>query len=227
MFTALELTLTGIYLVNFMAYMFTTSLGESKVRGANKILLAGSYLLIGVLLFIQNRHFDSIDILLLLAIGFTFIGDVLLLFVFNIGALFFTFGNLCLFAHDILLLEITLDLHYSQYWWFILVYVALLGGYMILERFNTHFRIPKKDRLKAFGYLALVSLHGSLGICMYFITDYKPALLLGIGSLMFTLSDYVLCSYKYSINHEISVHKLNTFLYFGGIILITWSFCVF
>ncbi len=206
--------------------MFTTSLGEHKARGINKILLASFYLILAIVLFIENREFNSFNILILVAITATFVGDIVLMFHFNLGALFFTIGNLSLFAYDFCLLE-SLGVHFSAYWWFIVVYVVMVGGYMILERFNTHFKIDKKDRLKAFGYLAMVTLHGSIGTTMYFVTDNRSAILLGFGTILFMLSDYVLCSYKYSFNHESSVHKLNTFLYFAGILLITWSIYVF
>lgn len=206
--------------------MFTTSLGVHKARGINKILLASFYLILAIVLFIENREFNSFNILILVAITATFVGDIVLMFHFNLGALFFTIGNLSLFAYDFCLLE-SLGVHFSAYWWFIIVYVVMVGGYMILERFNTHFKIDKKDRLKAFGYLAMVTLHGSIGTTMYFVTDNKSAILLGFGTILFMLSDYVLCSYKYSFNHESSVHKLNTFLYFAGILLITWSIYVF
>ena len=222
----LELSITGIYLCTFFAYMFTTSLGEHKTRAINKVLLATFYLILAVILFIQNREFNSFHILILIAILGTYVGDIVLMYKFNLGALFFTIGNLSLFVYDFLLLE-SLGVHFSNYWWFMLVYVGLVGGYMLLERFNTHFKIEKKDRVKAFGYLAMVSLHGSIGTTMYFVTDNKSAILLGFGSILFMLSDYVLCSYKYSFNHETSVHKLNTFLYFAGILLITWSIYVF
>ena len=206
--------------------MFTTSLGVHKARGINKILLASFYLILAIVLFIENREFNSFNILILVAITATFVGDIVLMFHFNLGALFFTIGNLSLFAYDFCLLE-SLGVHFSAYWWFIIVYVVMVGGDMILERFNTHFKIDKKDRLKAFGYLAMVTLHGSIGTTMYFVTDNKSAILLGFGTILFMLSDYVLCSYKYSFNHESSVHKLNTFLYFAGILLITWSIYVF
>ena len=206
--------------------MFTTSLGEHKARGANKILLASFYLILAFILFIENREFNSFYILILIAVTATFVGDIVLMFHFNLGALFFTIGNLSLFAYDFCLLE-SLGVHFSSYWWFIIVYIVMVGGYMLLERFNTHFKIEKKDRLKAFGYLAMVTLHGSIGTTMYFVTDNKSAILLGFGTILFMLSDYVLCSYKYSFNHETSVHKLNTFLYFAGILLITWSIYVF
>ena len=206
--------------------MFTTSLGEHKARGINKILLASFYLILAIVLFIENREFNSFNIIILVAITATFVGDIVLMFHFNLGALFFTIGNLSLFAYDFCLLE-SLGVHFSAYWWFIIVYVVMVGGYMILERFNTHFKIDKKDRLKAFGYLAMVTLHGSIGTTMYFVTDNRSAILLGFGTILFMLSDYVLCSYKYSFNHESSVHKLNTFLYFAGILLITWSIYVF
>ena len=206
--------------------MFTTSLGEHKARGINKILLASFYLILAFVLFIENREFNSFYVIILVAVTATFVGDIVLMFHFNLGALFFTIGNLSLFAYDFCLLE-SLGVHFSSYWWFMLVYVGMLGGYMILERFNTHFKIEKKDRLKAFGYLAMVTLHGSIGTTMYFVTDNRSAILLGFGTILFMLSDYVLCSYKYSFNHESSVHKLNTFLYFAGILLITWSIYVF
>lgn len=226
MMLGLELSITGIYLCTFFAYMFTTSLGKHKTRAINKVLLATYYLILAVILFIQNREFNSFHILILIAILGTYVGDIVLMYKFNLGALFFTIGNLSLFVYDFLLLE-SLGVHFSNYWWFMLVYVGLVGGYMLLERFNTHFKIEKKDRVKAFGYLAMVSLHGSIGTTMYFVTDNKSAILLGFGSILFMLSDYVLCSYKYSFNHEASVHKLNTFLYFAGILLITWSIYVF
>ena len=206
--------------------MFTTSLGEHKARGINKILLASFYLILAVILFIQNREFNTFHVIILIAILGTYIGDIVLMYHFNLGALFFTIGNLSLFAYDFCLLE-SLGVHFSQYWWFILVYVGLIAGYFILEHFSTHFKIEKKDRLKAFAYLAMVTLHGSIGTTMYFVTDNKSAILLGFGSILFMLSDYVLCSYKYSFNKESSVHKLNTFLYFAGILLITWSIYVF
>ena len=206
--------------------MFSTSLGEHKTRAINKVLLASFYLVLAFILFIQNRQFNSFHVLMLIAIVALYIGDIVLMFYFNLGALFFTIGNLSLFAYDFLLLE-SLGVHFSAYWWFMLVYVGLVGGYMVLEKFNTHFRIDKKDRLKAFGYLAMVTLHGSIGTTMYFVTNNYSAILLGFGSILYMLSDYVLCSYKYSFNHETSVHKLNTFLYFAGILLITWSIYVF
>ena len=146
MFSGLELSVTGIYLVTFFAYMFTTSLGESKVRGLNKIFLAALYVLLGVLLFVKNRNFASFDILLLLAIIFTAIGDVILLVRFNLGALFFTIGNLSIFVYDFLLLE-SKGVHFNNYWWFLFVYIFFVCGYWVLERFSTHFKIEKKDRL--------------------------------------------------------------------------------
>ena len=222
----LALAFTGMYFVTFFAYMYTTSLGQSKVRGINKILLALMYVIVGLLLFCDDAKYDIVDITLLIAVLFTCIGDIVLLFKFNLGALFFTIGNLSLVAHDILLLE-SLGIHIREYWWAVLVYVGIFGGYWVLERYSTHFKIDKKDRLKAFGYLAMVTIHGSIGATLYFVTNYEPAIMLGLGSILFMLSDYVLCSYKYSYNKETSVHKLNTFLYFFGIILITWSFHIF
>ena len=223
---AIALSITAMYLVTFFAYMFTTSLGEHKTRAINKVILASLYLILAIILFIENRDFKSFNILILIAIFGTFIGDIILLVYFNLGALFFTIGNLSLFVYDFFMLE-SLGVHFSEYWWFIIVYVVLVGGYMLLEHFSTHFKIEKKDRLKAFGYLALVTLHGSIGSTMYFVTSNYSAILLGFGTMMFMLSDYVLCSYKYSFNKETSVHKLNTFLYFAGILLITWSIYVF
>ena len=196
------------------------------MRGINKILLALMYVIVGLLLFFDDAKCDIVDITLLIAVLFTCIGDIVLLFKFNLGALFFTIGNLSLVAHDILLLE-SLGIHIREYWWAVLVYVGIFGGYWVLERYSNHFKIDKKDRLKAFGYLAMVTIHGSIGATLYFVTNYEPAIMLGLGSILFMLSDYVLCSYKFSYNKETSVHKLNTFLYFAGIILITWSFHIF
>ena len=226
MFSGLELSLTGMYLVTFMAYMFTTSLGEHKTRAINKAILALLYLAVGLLLFIKNREWNSFHVLLFVAITATCIGDIVLMFYFNLGAAFFTIGNLSIFVYDFLFLE-SEGIHFDSYWWFLFVYLFFVGGYWLLDRFGTHFKIVKKDRIKAFGYLAMVSLHGSLGLTMYFLTDSRSAILLGIGSFLYMMSDYVLCSYKYSIKHEVSVHKLNTFLYFSGIILVAWSICVF
>jgi len=231
--TAIECSLTAIYLAHFLAYMFSTSLGEHKARGMNKIFLAITYLSLAVVIFVEDNHINPLDmqflitdIFLLTALLFTCIGDIVLLFNFNTGAFFFGCGNILLFVHEIMLLEIK-GVTFADYWWFLIIYVALLGGYFTLEHFSTHFKISKEDRVKAFLYLFLVSMHGSIGLTAYFVTTYAPAIVMGIGSFMFMMSDYVLCSYKYSFNHEKSVHKLNTFLYFAGILLLTWSLAIF
>ncbi len=210
-----------IYAVLFVGYLYTTSLGESKIRGWNKILLAFSYLVIAFIGFGLYRETMSWDIILMFALLFTFVGDVVLLFALEIGAAFFSVGNILLVIYEICVLE-TYGIHFDSYWWFLLVWAGLNIGYALLEHFTDRFDFGKK-RLKALAYLSFVSIHGCLGITMYFLIDVNWAIMLGMGSFLFMLSDYVLASYLFSVHKYSALQKLNTFLYFVGICLIALS----
>lgn len=218
------IVLVILYAIAFLLYLYTSGLGRNYYRAANKIILAGLYVAIAIVGFVQNgRNFASFEVVLLIALFFTFIGDVVLMINFKIGAGIFTIGNLLLFVYEILLLD-SMNHKFSEYWWFLLIWAGVLGGYMLLEKLTSRFEISGlKTRLETFAYLGLVSLHGCVGLTMYFITDIPWCIMLGIGSALFMASDFVLCSYTYSVNHYKAVHRLNTFLYFVGIFLVALS----
>ena len=128
---------------------------------------------------------------------------------------------LLIFVYELCVLE-THGIHFNSYWWFLLIWVGLNCGYALLEHFTDRFDFGEK-RWKALAYLSLVSFHGCLGITMYFVMNINWAIMLGMGSFLFMLSDYVLAAYVFSVHKYSAVQKLNTFLYFSGICLIALS----
>lgn len=221
MIASLVFSLIAIYLVWFVSYLFTVELGRHYFRAINKIFLAAIYLALGVIALFYCEMDKSIFIYLVIGLFFTFLGDIVLMFNFTIGAGLFTIGNIFVFVFQLILLK-DRNIPFSKYWYFILIVIAvmLMAGIYFKKSKKLDFKV--KFPL-AMGYLFFVTLHGALSLILYIILDSAFIMPFGLGSMLFMTSDYILVKYTFSKDPQMYDQRLNTTCYFMGILLIAVS----
>ena len=216
----LIIVLISLYLVAFASYIYMVKLGRNYYRAANKIILALLYLALAIIAFATKAYKYSFFIALLVGLSFTFLGDIVLMVKFNIGAGLFTIGNISILIFELLLLDYN-HINFVYYFPFIILAIALCLIYkQYLIKSKT---IKKEDFNLSIGYLFFVSLHGFLSIFAAFILKNSFIIIFSIGSSLFMISDYILVKYVYSLQPKLLDQRVNTLFYFSGILLICCS----
>ena len=72
-------------------------------------------------------------------------------------------------------------------------------------------------------YLSSITLHGLLGGVSAIFVGTTPILVMGIGSLLFMCSDYILTVDRFVIQKNKWIIRANSLTYFGGLLLIVLS----
>lgn len=210
-----------IYLILYLSYIYAIKLGRSYIRAVNKIILALLYFAIALIAFYLYEGSKEIFYLLIIGLAFAVIGDIVLLFNFSLGAGFFTLGNISLLVFEILYLN-SFSISFIRYFPFIvltIIFVALYALY--IKKFV---QIESKEKFKlSLGYLVFVTSHAVLSVIMTLIINNSFSLIFSIGSILFMMSDFVLVKDALAVNKSLLVRRLNTALYFMGILLISMS----
>ena len=209
------------YLAVLCLYFFTETSGKLAWRAPNKIVLASMFL---VYAFVQYQHYEqlSIHLLLMVALFLAWMGDVFLLIDLNRGGDFFLCGNVCFIVYEMAML-MKQGHAFGTFAWTIPVMILILltliffsGKYPKIFKFG-------KMRWPMMLYLTSITLHGLTGIAMMILLPGTPFFVMGLGSLLFWISDIIL-----TIDHFIYIGnkwvlRANSATYFSGLLLIVLS----
>ena len=202
------------YLALLCLYFFSETTDNFKRRAVNKILLASLFEFCALFLCFSAEGPYGIRLLLLAGLTFAFIGDIVLLWSFSGGGMFFGCANLLLFSY-----EVALAVRYS------IPFVRLLPAAAVFIAFwGTLMQFFRKGIIRFGGigvypvYMGSVSLHGSLGIVLASVHPENGLLLLGIGSFLMMVADYFLTAYEFRHKKD-WVLRCNSAAYFIGTML--------
>lgn len=210
-----------VYLVTMFCYFFSETSGNFKRRVVNKIILASLFLLYFLIAFNKNYNAASFHFIAVTAFIFAWLGDVFLLFSFFKGGIMFMVSNILFFIYQILLCGV-LGLTFNRIWWFLLIFSACWGLFLLLYK-KGWLKIPMKIFIF---YIATVTLHGSMGIAMAVAYPSLKIALFGIGLGLFMVSDYFLTLHAFKYKESKSILRLNSGTYFTGMLLAALSFSI-
>ncbi len=214
-----------VYLGSLIAYFFSETSGNFARRCVNKIIMAGMFLAIGFGGLIENGMIPTaLGITLAIGLLFAAIGDAALLWSFTLGGISFGIGNVTLFIAYLQYLSF-MGVSFSQYWWFLIIYVIFCATWLILMK--TGWIDFDKYGIKMVLYLFSVMLHGTLSIAGCFCLQDPRSLLMFIGSIFFMISDWFISLHKFKYKESKLVHRCNSGTYFFGMLLIALGFQLF
>ncbi len=208
----------SVYLALLIAYFFSETSGNFRRRCVNKIAMASLFLIFALAAYLRAGRFPGIDLVLLAGLLFSFLGDVLLLWSFYKGGVFFNIGNYLLFAYELLLIR-RLEIPVARLWPAAAVFLLFWGGTMSAKRMG----LLDFGKVRIFPeYLLSVSLHGSLGLALALAYPTPRMLLLGCGLFLFMVSDYFLTVREFVVRKN-WVLRCNSGTYFVGMMLAALS----
>ena len=218
------LIFTIIYALVLGAYFFTETSGKMYLRAPNKCLLALMFFVFGCVVFSIDDKYSLLSHhgLLMAGLFLAMMGDIFLLFDLNRGGDFFLAGNVCFIIYEMTVLRAR-DVGFSKYWWVILVTLALeVIYYFLFTKLPNIFKMGKM-KFPMLLYLSSITMHGVMGIAvMIFVPEL---LLLGLGSLLFFISDLILTVDRFVLKNKWSL-RANSLFYFTGMLLIVLSMVV-
>ena len=219
-----------IYCLFLVAYFFTRPGGDKAdkaskkkilIRAINKYVMAVMYFVYAIIQF-QSYELLSHHLVLMAALFLAFLGDIFLVFSVNRGGDFFLCGNVCFVIYYIALFTEN-GLTLGNYFWLFIIWAVLLGGFILASsKWPKVFKLGVM-RFPMYLYLSSILLHGSCGIAAMVLLPSVPMFVLGLGSLMFMISDCILTVDKFVIRGNKWVVRANSFFYFIGLLLIVLS----
>lgn len=211
------------YMAVTIAYLFSETSGNFKRRAINKICLASMFLIYAIYATIRHGNLGvTLQSLCLIGVFLCFVGDVWLLWSFSKGGVSFGIGNVILFVYEIIYFK-EHGLHFSQYWFFIIPLVILIGTHAYLVA-HDWYDMKKEMKMMFPFYLFSVSLHGTLSMVgLFYLHDVKSLLLL-IGLILYMISDYFISLHKFKFKESKAILRCNSFTYFTGLMLVALSF---
>ena len=109
------------YLAVLLMYFFSETSGNFKRRAINKIILASMFYVFGLIMLYLNYDLNSYHFIFLIALTFAYIGDIVLLYSFSSGGIFFIISNIFFFIYEwLLVLNNNVDF-YKMFWFLILL----------------------------------------------------------------------------------------------------------
>lgn len=216
------ITFAVVYMAVTFAYLFSETSGDFKRRAINKIGLASMFFLYSVFETIRLGSIGDIQNVALVGVTLSFLGDVLLLWSFMKGGTAFGIGNVVLFIYEILYFK-QCGLAFSDYWWFLIIFAVLIGGFCYLW-FGGWYGDTGKFKFAFVPYILTVTLHGTLGITGLFLLDSSKSILLCAGLVLFMISDYFISLHKFKFKKSKEILRLNSLTYFTGLLLVALSF---
>ena len=221
-----------IYCLFLVVYFFTrpghdiadkTTKKDLWIRAINKYIMATMYMVYAIVMYIvRGYQFLSFDLIFLVALFFAYLGDIFLVFDLNRGGDYFLAGNF-IFALYYVALFVDAGLQFSNFYWILLIWAFMLGGFIFASnKWPKVFKLGKMKFPMTF-YLSSIMLHGSCGIGAIILLPSVRTLVLGIGSVMFMISDFILTIDKFVIKNNKWIVRANSFFYFIGLLLIALS----
>lgn len=212
----------AIYLVALLFYLFTRNGENRTIRAVNKYIMATMYLVFAIVVFFDRYMFVSYQTLLMAALILAWLGDIFLVYDFGRGGDFFLAGNICFALYEqIVLVENGYSI--TETWWAFAVAAVMALTFNIACRAKPKvFKLGKMRGLITF-YLLSIFTHGMNGLCMMILLPDTSYAIMGLGSLLFMISDMILMTYKFVLGENKWLVRLNSITYFIGLLLIVLS----
>lgn len=209
------------YAVLLFTYFITETSGKMYLRAPNKIILASMFLIFAIIQF-QKYQFLSYHLILMVALFLAWMGDVFLLIDLNRGGDFFLCGNVAFVVYYLATL-VSGGQSFGDFWWVLIPWAVLLGTFILLA--NKFPKVLKLGKMKGpmTLYLGSIILHGMMGLALIILLPGSPAALMGLGALLFMISDFILTIDKFVILHNKWILRANSLFYFVGMLLIVLS----
>lgn len=210
-----------IYLL-FLCSYFVTRVGKNKkYRIINKYILASMYLVYAIVMFFII-DLDVYHYIMLMGLFFTYLGDILLVFDFKKGGLSFLLSNLIFTTLYIVLLNDYSISFFRYFWIFIIWAIIIVIGLILINRYPNVIKLEKM-KYPMIVYLSSITLHGLLGLVTLTFINVTPIIVMGIGSILFMISDYILTIDRFIIKNNKWIIRSNSLTYFIGLLLIVLS----
>lgn len=209
-----------LYIGCLVSYFFSETSGNFKRRVINKIILASMFFIYGIVAFSLNYNFYSYHSLLLLALTFAYIGDVLLLFSFTKGGMSFIISNLLFFIFEIITIIIK-DIPFYSLIYFVILLTIIYSIFLILVKRNV---LELKNKFLPISiYIFSVVLQATLSIPIAIYLNQLTFYMLSIGLVLFMISDYFLMIHTFKYPNKKWILRCNSGFYFIGLLLIVLS----
>ena len=210
-----------IYALFLCAY-FVTRVGDNiKHRAINKTILATMYLVYAMVMF-HIGGFSGYHYVMMAALFLAYMGDLFLIFDLNRGGDFFLAGNVC-FATFYLASLKAANVSFVNYFWVFIIWATLISLFIYLaKKYPNVLKLGKMKYPMAL-YLASITLHGLLGLVSAIFIGTTPFIVMGIGSVSFMISDYILTLDRFVIPKRKWLIRCNSLTYFVGLLLIVLS----
>jgi uncharacterized membrane protein YhhN len=156
------------------------------------------------------------------ALFLAWLGDVFLLIDLNRGGDFFLCGNVCFIMYEMATL-IANGHSFVKFCWVLPVLVVLLLALVYFAgKYPKVFKFGKMKWPMVL-YLSSISFHGLMGIALMILLPGTPAFVMGLGSLLFWISDIILTIDHFVIIGNKWILRANSATYFTGLLLIVLS----
>lgn len=219
---AISIVFVSVYLVALCCYFYTRTSGNIKLRALNKYFMATLYLAYAICQFSVNYKATDYQVVLMAALVLAYLGDLFLVFHLGRGGDFFLAGNIC-FATYYLALFQAKGFAFVDYFWVLIIWAVLWGGFVALTfAFPKAFKFGKMRWGMTF-YLSTIMLHGCFGLWSIVLLPSLPYLLMGIGSVLFMISDMILTVDRFVVRNNKWIVRSNSLTYFVGLMLIVLS----
>ncbi len=205
-----------------LCYLFTRVSGDRKQRAANKYIMSTMYLGFAVFVFFRRYSFVSYHTLLMTALLFAWLGDFFLVFDFGRGGDYFLSANICFAVYEQIIL-VDNGHSWKEYVWAFAAAAALIGAFIYAcGRWPHIFKLGKMRWPMTF-YLSSIFTHGMIGLAMASLMPGTGYMMMGIGSILFMISDMILVTYNFILGKNKWLIRANSITYFTGLLLIVLS----
>lgn len=211
-----------IYLVVLFSYLFTRFNDNIKYRAINKYILATMYLVFAFVAFFRKYEIFSFHILIIIALLFTYLGDIFLVFNYFKGGIFFSIANIFFIIYEHIIL-FNNGYTFKDIFWVYIVVGIMISSFVLLCKYKADVFKLGKMKWPMSLYLFLIFFNGILGLSLLILLPNTNYVILGIGALLFMFSDMILTAYKYVFNNNILLIRANSISYFIGLLLIVLS----
>lgn len=212
-----------IYFAALCCYFYTRTAGNIKHRAINKYIMATMYLVLAIVVLFNKYEFASYQTLLMAALILAWLGDIFLVFDFGRGGDFFLAGNICFTLYEQIILVDKGSYKFGDFAWTFVV-VAIMLAFVIYATGKWPKKIKMgKMRWPMMFYLSSIFMHGITGLALMIMVPIPAYKMLGLGSFLFMLSDMDLTLYRFVFDNNKWLVRLNSLLYFTGLLLIVLS----
>ena len=211
-----------VYLLALICYLLTRVAENRLLRIINKYLMATMYFVLAIIVFFKRYELISINTILLIALLFAYLGDLILVFNFMKGGISFLIGNIFFSIYEQIILYKNGYTLINTFWTFLIAIIAVYLFNRACIRKPNVFKI-NKDKPAILLYLLSILTHGLNGLCILIHLSEIRYTLLGMGSFLFMISDIILISYKYIFGENKWLVRTNSITYFVGMLLIVLS----